>query len=71
MNKIWVEVNFQKNWGLITSPKFSENILPLTKAMRSYLYLGDAAAQLSSCVLLFVTPWTVACQAPLSMGFFM
>ena len=22
-----------------------------------------------SCVLLFVTPWTVACQAPLSMGF--
>ena len=23
-----------------------------------------------SCVQLFVTPWTVACQAPLSMGFF-
>ena len=23
----------------------------------------------SSCVQLFVTPWTVACQAPLSMGF--
>ena len=22
-----------------------------------------------SCVQLFVTPWTVACQAPLSMGF--
>ena len=22
-----------------------------------------------SCVLFFVTPWTVACQAPLSMGF--
>ena len=22
-----------------------------------------------SCVLLFATPWTVACQAPLSMGF--
>ena len=21
------------------------------------------------CVLLFTTPWTVACQAPLSMGF--
>ena len=21
-----------------------------------------------SCVLLFATPWTVACQAPLSMG---
>ena len=24
----------------------------------------------SSCVPLFVTPWTVACQAPLSIGFF-
>ena len=22
-----------------------------------------------SCVLFFVTPWTAACQAPLSMGF--
>ena len=26
-------------------------------------------AQLLNCVLLFVTPWTVACQAPLSVGF--
>ena len=25
--------------------------------------------QLLGCVRLFVTPWTVACQAPLSMGF--
>ena len=25
--------------------------------------------QLLSSVQLFVTPWTVACQAPLSMGF--
>ena len=25
--------------------------------------------KLLSCVWLFVTPWTVACQAPLSMGF--
>ena len=23
-----------------------------------------------SCVLFFATPWTVACQAPLSVGFF-
>ena len=27
-------------------------------------------AQLLSCVQLFATPWTAACQAPLSMGFF-
>ena len=26
-------------------------------------------AQSLSCVLLFATPWIVACQAPLSMGF--
>ena len=26
-------------------------------------------AQSLSCVRLFATPWTVACQAPLSMGF--
>ena len=25
--------------------------------------------KLLSCVQLFATPWTVACQAPLSMGF--
>ena len=28
-----------------------------------------AVVQLPSCVLLFVTPWTAAYQAPLSMGF--
>ena len=28
-----------------------------------------AYSQLHSCVLLFVAPWTVALQAPLSMGF--
>ena len=28
------------------------------------------SAQLLSCVWLFVTLWTVTCQAPLSMGFF-
>ena len=27
-------------------------------------------AQLLGCVRLFATPWTVTCQAPLSMGFF-
>ena len=35
------------------------------------LYMCLSAHMLSrfSCVWLFVTPWTVACQAPLSMGF--
>ena len=26
-------------------------------------------AELLNCIQLFKTPWTVACQAPLSMGF--
>ena len=39
---------------------------------KSLLYVCiSLACMLShfSCVLLFATPWTVACQAPLSMGF--
>ena len=32
-------------------------------------YSMSVRAQSLSCVLLFATPWTVACQAPLSMGF--
>ena len=35
---------------------------------RVITYIIVACAQLS-CVQLFATPWTVACQAPLSMGF--
>ena len=31
--------------------------------------LSCYVVQLLSCVQLTVTPWTVACQAPLSMGF--
>ena len=30
----------------------------------------SSGAWLLSCVRLFVTPWTVACQVTLSMGFF-
>ena len=36
----------------------------------SYLLLGNMCAQPLSCVWLFGAPWTVACQAPLSLGFF-
>ena len=34
----------------------------------SGLSLGFHVQSLFSCVQLFVTPWIVACQAPLSMG---
>ena len=34
----------------------------------AYVLVGGCVQSLSH-VLLFVTPWTVACQAPLSMGF--
>ena len=33
------------------------------------LYLASMPVQLLSCVQLFVTPWTITCQAPPSMGF--
>ena len=36
---------------------------------RVITYIMVACAQLLSCVQLFATPWTVACQAPLSVGF--
>ena len=29
---------------------------------------SDMTVKLLSCVQLYVTPWTVACQGPLSMG---
>ena len=41
-----------------------------------FLFLATARmlvcmyAQLLSCVRQFVTPWTIACQTPLFMGFF-
>ena len=41
--------------------------IPLALSYPIYLLLGVFSR--FSCVLLFVTPWTVACQAPLSMGF--
>ena len=34
-----------------------------------FYYLHDVCAQSLSCIQLFVTPWTVTCQALLSMGF--
>ena len=33
------------------------------------IQLAVLCGQMPSCVQFFVTPWTVACQAPLSMGF--
>ena len=38
-------------------------------ALLDFLVDTCLCAKSLSCVRLFVTPWTVACQAPLSMGF--
>ena len=35
----------------------------------SYISLGGGGGLVAKLYLTFVTPWTVACQAPLSMGF--
>ena len=42
----------------------SKPVLPV-----SYEESSFSVKPVFSCVLLFETPWTVACQAPLSMGF--
>ena len=39
---------------------------PYTPLLQTYVCM---CTQLLSCVQLFATPWTVACQTPLSMGF--
>ena len=46
------------------------SFLPQTPVHRSVLYVCiSVVLSQFSCVRLFVTPWTAACQAPLSMGF--
>ena len=40
-----------------------------TKSLSGLLPIIAPILCVLSCVLLFVTPWTVACQAPLSTGF--
>ena len=41
----------------------------MTYARTTSLYVAHACAQMLRCIQLFVTPWTVACQSFLSMGF--
>ena len=50
----------------------SESLLPDSPAKHAAYYSCMCACMLScfSHVQLFEIPWTVACQAPLSMGFF-
>ena len=43
-------------------------LLPSSKITADTVSFG-VHAQLLSCVQLFTTPWTVSCQAPLSLGF--
>ena len=38
------------------------------KKLKEKLYMCSVCLVVNSC-LTFVTPWTLACQAPLSMGF--
>ena len=47
----------------------SHLILSILHTVKSKVILVCVCFQSLSCVPLFSTPWTVACQAPLSMGF--
>ena len=58
-------------------PIISPSVVPFSSCLQSFPASGSfpmsrlftSSGRLLSCVLLFATPWTVACQAPLSMGF--
>ena len=58
-------------WKLANITNLCFSLKKLVKRLRAYLYLCLCACVLSHFghVQLFVTPWTVARQAPLSMGF--
>ena len=45
------------------------NIVKMVILPKAIYRVNAIAVQLLRCVQLFATPWTVACQAPLSMGF--
>ena len=55
----------------------SSSVVPFSSCLQPFPASGSfpvsrlftSSGQLLSCVLLFATSWTVACQAPLSMGF--
>ena len=47
---------------------WSQTIAKNTIIMKILKYCGDGGLVTKSCLTL-VTPWTVACQAPLSVGF--
>ena len=48
--------------------KYVEKTYINIKQRRSLCSVCDVHAQSLSCVRLFATPWTVACQVPLSVG---
>ena len=58
----WVAIPFP---GDLPHPRIDLGLLHC----RQILYCLSHCCMLLSCIQLFATPWTVACQAPLSMGF--
>ena len=64
--------NSEPEKGALTRPKSVSTLIlefPLSRTKRNKCYLSHLCAQSLSCVQLSVTPRTVACQAPLSIGF--
>ena len=62
----WDYFNFVLRQGKLA---WKSKIGEIWRAIHSYLFTKVKVKSLS-CVRLFVTPWTVAYQVPLSMGFF-
>ena len=58
-----------EEWSLNHWTNKGVSICPSALKKKDLLLLKYVCARLLSCVRLFVTPWTVAHQSPLSMGF--
>ena len=56
-------------WVTKSSSKFLEYTVSRVTAYHKALFSSTLTVCMLSCVQLFETPWTVACQALLSMGF--
>ena len=65
---LFLEVWFQNSFQFLNVLKYLKKKMFLG-SLRSFLKCACMCARLLQSVQLFVTPWTAAHQAPLSMGF--
>ena len=65
----WIMVNLKDSWGRDQGNQWGSRWGSTFGGSEKELFVSMYVLSCFSCVQLFVTPWTVAHQAPLSMGF--